>query len=68
MELLAERDPGATICPSEAARRVGGGEWREAMPAVHAAAAQLEAEGRVRLSQRGEAVTDPVGAYRIGLP
>jgi hypothetical protein len=36
------------------------------MEEVHAAAAQLQAEGLVRLSQRGEAVTDPVGAYRIG--
>ena len=64
--LLEERDEGATICPSEAARRVAGGGWRAAMEIVHAAAVELAAEGKVRLSQRGEAVTEPVGAYRIG--
>jgi hypothetical protein len=66
LELLGERAADATICPSEAARRIGGEQWRAAMEEVHAAAASLQAEGQVRLSQRGEAVTDPVGAYRIG--
>jgi len=64
--LLAERNAGATICPSEAARRVGGENWRGAMAAVHAAATALDAEGSVRLCQRGKAVARPVGAYRIG--
>jgi hypothetical protein len=66
LDLLAERDPGATICPSEAARRVAGEDWRSAMGVVHEAAAQLAAAGAVRLSQRGGAVTQPVGAYRVG--
>ena len=64
-ELLLERDAGATICPSEAARRIGGDDWRTAMDRVHKAAAELAAEGHVRLSQRGNTVTRPVGAYRI---
>lgn len=64
--LLRERDGDATICPSEAARLLAGDDWRAAMNVVHAAAADLAAEGRVRLSQRGKAVVRPVGAYRIG--
>jgi hypothetical protein len=63
---LGERQPDATICPSEAARLIAGEQWRAAMDPVHAAAAQLAAEGRVRLSQRGATVAEPVGAYRIG--
>ena len=66
LDLLSERAAEATICPSEAARRLAGGNWRGAMAQVHAAAAALQAEGRVRLSQRGASVTEPVGAYRIG--
>ncbi|MDB5695721.1 MAG: hypothetical protein JWN21_1264 [Sphingomonas bacterium] len=37
LTLLAARGVGRTICPSEAARLVGGEAWREAMPGVHAA-------------------------------
>lgn len=65
LSLLGERKADATICPSEAARRLAGDKWREAMAEVHAAAAELEAEGKVRLSQRGRSVSLPVGAYRI---
>jgi hypothetical protein len=66
LDLLHERAAGLTICPSEAARRIGGEQWRGAMEVVHAAAGKLAEEGRVRLSQRGETVADPAGAYRIG--
>lgn len=66
LELLCERATGTTICPSEAARRIAGDQWRAAMPAVHAAAAALLEAGKVRLSQRGKPVVVPVGAYRIG--
>lgn len=65
-DLVRERDASATICPSEAARAVAGEDWRAAMPVIHTAAAELAAEGKVRLSQRGKTVTEPVGAYRIG--
>ena len=59
--LLAQRDPSATICPSEAARAVGGPQWRELMDEVRAAARRLEAAGAVDIMQRGE-VVDPAAA------
>jgi hypothetical protein len=68
LSLLDERGPGLTICPSEAARRLAGADWRGAMAVVHATAADLAAEGRIRLSQRGAVVSAPVGAYRIARP
>jgi len=68
MELLAERATGATICPSEAARRVGGEDWRALMEPARAAARRLEADGAVVITQRGRRV-DPsraTGPIRIG--
>ncbi len=56
--LLAERDPGKTICPSEAARRVGGVDWRDYMEPSREAARTLAAEHRIEILQRGE-IRDP---------
>lgn len=65
--LLAERAQGATICPSEAARRVAGpqGDWRAEMDAVHAAVDALLAEGAIALSWKGEGKQKRRGPYRI---
>jgi len=67
LSLLAERDEGRTICPSEAARMVDAAGWRDAMPQAHAAARELVAEGAVVLTQGGDVVAPDavVGAYRI---
>ncbi|MFL2000297.1 DUF3253 domain-containing protein [Microbacterium sp. A1-JK] len=59
--LLAHRAATSTICPSEAARVVGGEQWREQMDAARAAAARLEAAGVVDITQRGE-IVDPATA------
>ncbi|MBF4551028.1 DUF3253 domain-containing protein [Pseudoclavibacter sp. VKM Ac-2888] len=56
LELLAKRAEGATICPSEAARAVGGDEWRCEMDAARAAALRLVAAGDVDITQGGEVV------------
>ena len=72
VRLLAARPRGATICPSEAARQVGGpGEedWRPLMEPARRAARRLVAEGRVEITQSGRAV-DPstaAGPIRIRL-
>ena len=66
LTLLAARQAGQTICPSEAARAIGGMDWRAAMPAVHAAVEGLVAEGAVRLTWRGAARAMGDGPYRIG--
>ena len=60
LELLAERGREKTICPSEAAKRVGGREarhdWEALMEPARAAARRLVAAGRVVITQRGRVV------------
>ena len=60
-QLLDRRAAGATICPSEAARRVDPDGWRELMPDARRVAGRLVADGRVEMTQRGE-VVDPATA------
>jgi len=57
--LLARRRPGATICPSEAARAVAsdrGEAWRPLVPPAREAAARLAASGQVEVTQTGKVV------------
>ncbi len=65
--LLAQRADGATICPSEAARQVGGDDWRDLMQPARDAARQLVDAGEVEVTQRGEVVdvTTARGPVRI---
>jgi hypothetical protein len=57
--LLAERAADASICPSEAARRVGGeDDWRALIERARAAARRLVARGEIEMTQRGSRV-DP---------
>jgi hypothetical protein len=58
LDLLARRAGDATICPSEAARAVGGEDWRPLMEPARAAARRLVASGDVEVVQRGQ-VVDP---------
>ena len=74
LALLDVRAPKATVCPSEVARaliaaagaQTGALDWRNAMPAVHAAIDGLLAEGQVRLSWKGKTLATRAGPYRIG--
>lgn len=65
--LLAARNAGATICPSEAARDVGGDDWRDLMEPARAAARRLVAAGEVEVTQRGDVVDAAIakGPIRI---
>lgn len=71
LALLAIREPGGTICPSEVARSlVAHGEdttaqWRDKMPEVHAAVDALLNEGLIRISWKGKSLAKRVGPYRI---
>ena len=57
LDLLGRRAPGATICPSEAARAVAGEErWRDLMEQARQAAQRLTASGQVEVTQGGEVV------------
>jgi hypothetical protein len=70
LDLAHARGPGKTICPSEAARRLDPDAWRALMPAVREAAARLQDQGRITVTQRGRPV-DPrtaKGPIRLGLP
>lgn len=61
LDLLSRRASGATICPSEAAKTVGGAdedEWRPLMEPARRAARRLVAAGDIEITQRG-AVVDP---------
>jgi hypothetical protein len=58
LQLLAMRASTATICPSEAARHVGGENWRELMEPARAAARRLVVAGVVQILQ-GSQVVDP---------
>ncbi|MGD8166089.1 DUF3253 domain-containing protein [Herbiconiux sp. P16] len=55
-DLLGRRAPTSTICPSDAARAVGGEEWRELMEPARQAAQRLVAQGEVDITQKGEVV------------
>jgi len=69
MSLLHERRAGKTICPSEAARALGGEKWRTLMEPARRAARRLVSRGQVVITQRGK-VVDPStakGAIRIRL-
>jgi hypothetical protein len=59
--LLAERQarqPGSTICPSDAARAIGGDRWRELMEPARRAAQRMVARGEIEITQKGQ-VVDP---------
>jgi len=58
LALLGARAADATICPSEAARAVGGDDWRHLMEPARSAARRLVATGDVEITQGGH-VVDP---------
>jgi hypothetical protein len=60
--LAEHRGRSSSICPSDAARAVGGEGWRELMDDARTAARQLARSGDVELTQRGAAV-DPDGEW-----
>ena len=73
LSLLAERGPHQTICPSEAAKEVGGKEtrrdWEGLMESTRAAARRLVAQGKIVITQHG-ATVDPStakGSIRLRL-
>lgn len=68
--LLAARDAGKTICPSEVARALEPDGWRRLLPQVKATAVGLARAGRLEITRHGKPV-DPnafKGVYRLRLP
>lgn len=62
LDLLSARGRDKTICPSEAAKLVGGkdsrGDWESLMEPARAAARRLVAAGRIVITQKGQ-IVDP---------
>jgi hypothetical protein len=58
LALLEQRSSGASICPSEAARVVGGDDWRELIEPARRAARRLVTVDKVEITQKGQ-VVDP---------
>jgi len=56
LELLRAREPGKTICPSDAARALAGDGFRAHMDGARRAAAQLVDDGLIEVTQRGEVI------------
>ncbi|MEM7325255.1 MAG: DUF2256 and DUF3253 domain-containing protein [Actinomycetota bacterium] len=69
LELLQSRPQNASICPSEAARRVDTEQWRQLMPQARSAARRLVASGSVVITQRGRKIepSTATGPIRIQL-
>jgi hypothetical protein len=61
--LARHRGPRSSICPSDAARAVGGHDWRNLMPDASDIARDLARGGAVEIMQRGK-VVDPDGDWR----
>ena len=66
-QLLDLRDQGATITPRDAARHVGGPQWRSLVKLAHNAAHRMTANGEIELTVQGKVVDDatPTAPVRI---
>jgi hypothetical protein len=58
LALAQHRGPNSSICPSDAARAVGGHDWRGLTAQSRSIAFALARDGDVEITQRG-AVVDP---------
>jgi hypothetical protein len=58
LDLLAQRGPGKTICPSDAARQVDPHGWRSLMDKTRQAAQRLVDQGAIVVTQQGK-IVDP---------
>jgi hypothetical protein len=68
LALAGRRGPDSSICPSDAARAIGGGSWRELMEDSRSTALALARDGDVEITQRGQVVDPghlPRGPIRI---
>ena len=55
-ELLAQRDEGKTICPSDAARALDADDFRSLMEPVRRVARDMVARGELEVTQKGRVV------------
>jgi hypothetical protein len=68
LALAHHRGPNSSICPSDAARAVGGEQWRDLTGDSRSTALDLARDGDVQITQRGDVVDPrqpPRGPLRI---
>jgi uncharacterized protein DUF3253 len=63
LDLARERGPSSSICPSDAARAVGGENWRDLMDQARDVARDLAKAGEVVVTQGGDEL-DPDATWR----
>jgi len=73
LRLIAERGPGKSIDPTEAARALGGehpDQWGPLMQPIRKAAVALAEQGRLVILRKGKPVDprDFKGVYRLSAP
>lgn len=73
LRMAGERGHDKTICPSDAARSIGGDRpegWAPLMQPIRRVAVRLAKEGRLVIYRKGKQVDpdDFKGIYRLGLP
>jgi hypothetical protein len=73
LRLVAERGPGRSVDPAEAARALGGPHpdgWGPLMQPIRRIAVRLALEGRLVITRKGKPVdpSDFRGVYRISAP
>jgi hypothetical protein len=56
LTMAAERAPDKTVCPSEIARALFPANWRSHMQEIRDAAIELQKDGKVTITQKGEPV------------
>lgn len=69
LEMLLDRGPSRSVCPSEVARRVDPHDWKTLLEPTRRSARRLVARGRAVITQQGR-IVDPDrarGAIRIQL-
>lgn len=69
-DLLARRAVNATICPSEVARSIDAGAWRDLMEPVRRVAWGMVGRGELEVTQGGRVVDEgsAKGPIRLRLP
>ena len=68
LEILSERKPTSTICPSEVARALVKEDWRDLMDQVRSVADDLQQKGKILVTQRGMSIasaTEAKGPIRL---
>jgi predicted Zn-ribbon and HTH transcriptional regulator len=68
LEILSERKPTSTICPSEVARALAKEDWRDLMDQVRSVADHLQQKGKILVTQRGKSIasaTEAKGPIRL---